>query len=111
MYYYRLVQTDFEQQSEVVGEITALCDFGPEKVFTLYPNPTRDNVTVEYTAFVEEELQLSLYTATGMLMRIFNLKSVVGLNKHTLTVGDLAPGTYYLFVAGSNETYKLVIVR
>ena len=111
MYYYRLVQTDFEQQSEVVGNITALCDFGPEKVFTLYPNPTRDNVTVEYTAFVEEELQLSLYTATGMLMRIFNLKSVVGLNKHMLTVGDLAPGTYYLFVAGNNETYKLVIVR
>jgi hypothetical protein len=66
-----------------------------EHLFSLYPNPTRDLVTINHPAGVP---WIELYSSTGQ--RIGRTLVPLGSTRTTLTLSQLAPGTY-LVRAGS----------
>jgi hypothetical protein len=76
----------------------SLEDYANDYVFTLYPNPTQEFVTVESTK--EDEMQVHLYDANGKAIMV----SSVFQQKITLDLQTLAAGSYVLMVTKKSGT-------
>jgi hypothetical protein len=76
----------------------SLEDYANDYVFTLYPNPTQEFVTVESTK--EDDMQVHVYDANGKSI----LVSSVFQQKITLDLQTLAAGSYVLMVTKKSGT-------
>lgn len=79
----------------------------------IYPNPTRWNseVTLEFNAYDNENIQVELFDGTGRLVLSSNIDAVTGMNKQKISVADIPAGVYILNVSNEKEsvTQKLII--
>ena len=65
--------------------------------FELYPNPTRDMVNIRYN--VNDYCLLEIYDATSRKLKVLQMPA--GTQKTTISVSELAPGSYtYKFIVG-----------
>lgn len=75
-------------------------------------NPFRDNLDIEISSNVAEQVQIQVYDLNG---KIFNNESVQleeGINQVNITqMNHLASGVYLLSVSGKNNTHKAKIVK
>ncbi len=88
----------------------------PEKQdlqYSFYPNPARNEVTLEITAFEESPFSLSITGIDGSKLLEAEHHLINGHNKFVIDVTDLVPGSYVLqWLSGSQtQTDKLIIVR
>lgn len=91
----------------VVGfanEVISVEEQEKEALFTLYPNPAHQNITVNSGS--AETLQLTIYSVNGAILRQFE---VVG--KTDFYVGDLPAGMYYYVATGATANYQGQLVR
>ncbi|OWY22028.1 T9SS C-terminal target domain-containing protein [Sphingobacteriales bacterium UPWRP_1] len=70
----------------------------------LYPNPARQNVTLDYASATEQEITISLYDLNGRLVLQQNAHVYDGSNLIAIDISLLVPGFY--MVETGNETQR-----
>jgi len=77
---------------------------GQSYSFTVYPNPTRDNVRLRIVVGGSETFKYQLYDITGMIKQENNLDETVTL----IQMKHLAPSLYFLKIKKENFTVTLL---
>ncbi len=103
--YYRLVQTDFNGNSET---------FRAEKIYmktyrySIYPNPVSDNLTVLFDE--EQEPKIAMYNLTGSIMKV---PVTIENDIARIVTTNLSPGIYYLSIAFNDciNKEKIIVTR
>jgi hypothetical protein len=72
---------------------------------TLFPNPVVNDVNVNITLQKETQLQLSVFSADGKIIRNQTVNAMEGLNNFSMNLSDLSAGAYLLVL--SDDTKKL----
>jgi len=79
--------------------------------FSVFPNPTTDNITIYYPSNQNAELSMEIFDAIGKQI----LRKAFVFNKnnsgYTINISDVAKGTYFLKLTaknGDSETVKLI---
>ncbi|MBL0052516.1 MAG: T9SS type A sorting domain-containing protein [Bacteroidetes bacterium] len=78
---------------------------------SLYPNPGKGRITLQYESYTDGEMEMSLYELTGKIIFNKKLVSAYGNNKHEIDFANLSSGIYLvqLKVDGTNKWMKLII--
>lgn len=69
---------------------------------TLFPNPTKDKVTVELNSATDSKMTLSVIDVTGRTVLANPIGVAQGINDNELDVSHLAPGMYLVLVKAEN---------
>lgn len=80
--------------------------------FLLYPNPARNQFSVEFSSTTNTPISLSISNEVGSVVFIQNFIPIIGSQKVTVNSLNLAPGTYLLSLIQGVKivTKKLVII-
>ena len=79
----------------------------------IYPNPTSGKVYINFNSLKSDEVQFSIYSASGKLVHTFNKKEVkIGDNniQFDLHLIDIATGYYFLKIEGQNNNATLPVI-
>jgi len=83
-------------------------------MLNIYPNPGNRVFTVKYAISCETPVNLSLYDATGRLVRVLvNEIQKSGSYQRILDLSSLAQGVYFVMLNADNQTtvQKLIVLR
>ncbi|PXY45107.1 hypothetical protein DMB68_10410 [Flavobacterium hydrophilum] len=102
--------TNWSKIKETSTTYSTSCSLGIEdSVFdkvTLYPNPTKDEVTIANISLEKA----TVYNTLGQLVKSFNLNS--GDSNNTISLSDLPKGVYYVYLINKDDaTVKKVIIE
>ncbi len=78
----------------LVEVATGVEDFAFEELVTMYPNPATDIVSLNFSEFVKESAQVSVYDNTGRLVASETYAGAQLRANNNLNVADFAPGVY-----------------
>lgn len=112
--YYRLVQVDFDGESEIYGPIAVTCESTEGNSMTVFPNPTKADFTVEITSTSSVTgATLQLTDLTGKVIASRQVDLVAGNNQLLFSDLDLQMGTYIIRIQSELEIrpVKLVVNR
>ena len=70
----------------------------------IYPNPTQDNLNINYLAKNVTNATYTIYNAQGTIVLSNNQTLVTGINKHTIDTKYLAKGMYFITISTPDET-------
>jgi hypothetical protein len=102
--YYKLEQVDNDGRKTLAG--IRLVNFARASSITLYPNPVRNNLVVEFTEGLYDRIQLT--DLSGRVLKVF----VQGKtnSRQEINMSTLASGNYFLVFIGNNkmDTRKVV---
>ena len=103
--YYRLAQSDRDGKI-TYSDIRSLVFDGNNRAIIISPNPAKDKIIVQL-AGNKDEVQIDLLNTSGQKLATYNVKQ----EKNKIDLPVLAPGVYYIRVAGPNNTgiKKLII--
>jgi Tfp pilus assembly ATPase PilU len=78
---------------------------------TVYPNPARENVTVQFNSTTESNYTIQLTDITGRVVYAYSGDAQIGLNSREINLSEVQSGVYLVKIksAGYNETTRLVI--
>jgi trimeric autotransporter adhesin len=79
--------------------------------WSLYPNPCRGNVTIEFQCEKSQEVMLTAYNAQGKKILEKTINAITGLNSLSVELGQQPAGLYYLELKGDGfkQFGKLII--
>lgn len=103
--YYRIGQTDLDGRISYF-EVRSIVFDGNNRMITISPNPAKDKIVVQLKGN-REVIQIDLLSTTGQKLATYNVKQ----EKNQIDLPVLAPGVYYIRVAGPVNTgmKKLII--
>ncbi|MEO7316969.1 MAG: T9SS type A sorting domain-containing protein, partial [Ginsengibacter sp.] len=103
--YYRIGQLDRDGKI-TYSNIRSLVFDGNSRTISISPNPAKDKIVVSI-AGNEDAVQIDLLSTSGQKLATYT----VNQEKNKIDLPDLAPGVYYIRVAGPNNTgiKKLII--
>ena len=108
----RLDELTNAPKSDVVG-IASESEQPQNFSFSLFPNPTNGFVTVDYTMFIDAQINIGLYNMFGQMVKLIvpQQNQKAGTYSVQISVGDLAVCTYIINVSSGNqiEAKQLVI--
>jgi len=82
--------------------------------YTLYPNPTTGNYTLQFEQLVTEETRIQITDLNGVLIKpIYNGILEQGNKTYEINTNGLSNGTYYVQILSShqNKLLKLIILK
>ena len=82
----------------------------PNSSFSLYPNPTQDNVTLDLSALNESRVEVRVYDMTGRVALAIPYTTISGTKQLSLSTSGLAAGVYTVEVTG-NASYVRKLVK
>jgi len=103
--YYRLKQTDRDGKFSY-SSVVVLQGVKGFYLSSLYPNPTRDALSLAITCENAEKATINIIDMTGKLIKQIAVGLSTGENNFSLNVGSLAAGDYTLQVINSNMEIK-----
>lgn len=107
MNWYRLKQTDLDDQSKFSNVLSILIDNGQNSAY-LYPVPAKDQLTVHFGSVVSNT-RIELLTAD---MRILRQEAVSNLTiKKDISVSGLPAGIYFVRVSGPSGSRLLRFIK
>jgi hypothetical protein len=77
--------------------------------FSIYPNPAKENFTLELTASEKSEMEMTIYNMNGAIVIAKNVKLLEGNNVINEDISSLASGIY--FVRFNNPTNNETITK
>ncbi len=82
-----------------------------QELFNLYPNPvfSGGEMTLDLRSATEEEVKISIASATGQIVFTQNAQLREGLNSLSIKPGDLSAGAYFIQISGTNEAIPFVV--
>lgn len=69
----------------------------------LFPNPVRDNMTIQFEALETEVADILIITITGQIVNRLPTDIKKGNNAIQININDLSPGTYILTIEGKES--------
>lgn len=112
-YYYRLNQWDIDGRSKYSVVVTAVIGGKGEYVLGQnYPNPFRNETTIQYSLPQAGKVSLTLFDISGRIVRtLVNGSKEAGTHAVSFTTGNLTSGIYYyrLQVGDFSDVKKLTI--
>ncbi|MBL4707791.1 MAG: T9SS type A sorting domain-containing protein [Flavobacteriales bacterium] len=90
-------------------QVTGLFEVNPKREFSfgVYPNPARENITVEFKKEIPLNSTLMIFNVNGQKVKEFtNLNSI-----QTINISDLPKGIYFVTLATAEELFskKLIV--
>ena len=82
--------------------------------FSIYPNPVRDNFTIEFEISKPKQMQISLYNVRGERVRsIYNGFNNNGKNSFIIETDNLLSGVYFIRIDNrdANLTRKILVIK
>ncbi|CAN5404057.1 hypothetical protein BH10BAC1_BH10BAC1_05250 [soil metagenome] len=84
--------------------------------FSIYPNPTKGNATIEYNLLTDATVSLSIYSVLGVkVSELVNSEQKAGAYKYTVNSNDahLDAGVYFiaLITDGKTSVQRLIITK
>lgn len=79
----------------------------------MYPNPTSDQTTLEFTTSNNKEVKVEVYNSMGQLISSDDLGSLSeGIHKHTINTSKYKAGVYFvtLHVGTEQSTQRLMVI-
>jgi hypothetical protein len=105
-YYYRLNQTDFDGRSKYSVIVSAV--IGGKGEYALgqnYPNPFRNETTIQYTIPRSEQVNISLFDMSGRTIKVLvNASKEAGTHAISFHTGTLTKGIYYYRIQAGDFT-------
>ncbi len=85
-------------------------EFEKAILLSIYPNPTSNDVTMEYLLQKPENVKINLMNIAGQLIYAEHINALAGKNKMTISLAEQAAGIYYLQIITNENlvTKKLV---
>lgn len=82
-------------------------------IFRIYPNPTSDEATIEFTAPRKEDIKIYLFNANGEIIATYDHAAVSGLNTKVVDTFHLSSGVYVVSIQMGEElvTGRLVKMK
>ena len=77
---------------------------------TVFPNPSKGNVSVNYYSIHNGSVQLQVFDAGGKLVLSKKVAAVSGTNIFSLTLGHLANGTYFLDIGSPESHFRSLVI-
>src|SRR6218665_2150210 len=77
---------------------------------SINPNPTKDNTTVNFSVAQNENVTIEIYSVSGAKLATTTFQANTGSNAATLNLTGYQAGTYFVKVASSNSTSKMIPV-
>ena len=85
-------------------------EFEKAILLSIYPNPTSNDVTMEYLLQKPENVKINLMNIAGQLIYAEHINALVGKNKMTISLAEQAAGIYYLqIITNENLVTKKVV--
>jgi hypothetical protein len=108
--YYRLRQTDYDGNYSF-SEIMRI-NFIRETATNIAPNPVTEekNLMLSFESPANDELNISIHNALGILIYTFSVPAVIGENNIPLKVPFLNNGMYFVDIKSSAETETLKLL-
>ena len=96
--YYRLKEIDIN--GFVTYSPIAIVRFDAALTAMVFPNPASSEVYVQLQSPTAKQAAIGLYDTRGQLMLSKEVRLAAGANQFTLAIEGLAPGLYYVRIAG-----------
>lgn len=109
--YYRLNQVDQNGTHKIYGPISAICIEIKDFTAEVYPNPTKDDFTLEITNSTSQYIQLQIIGNDGIVMYQATRLLDTGTTILPMNNEQLKAGVYTLQIKGENtlKTIKLLV--
>jgi hypothetical protein len=109
--YYRLRMVDLDGTFAYSNIVYLEHRKGKLGIANLYPNPTLDNVTIEYETEDATAVTFTIFDALGQQVAVEKVTPKKGANVHTLSLNDLAAGMYMIAIdtEGSKRVVRKVV--
>ena len=109
--YYRLRQIDLDGKSTYSKQIDLVVNTNGN-VVNVYPNPAKDNVSIEYTSNNNASLSLQVIDMSGRIIKQVQAKIASGNNAILLPLDGVSAGMYQLQLIENNRlSYVQKIVK
>jgi hypothetical protein len=110
--YYRLIQVDFDGESETYGPLSSNCEAINAFELVIAPNPSAGKFTIKVDTKRSQEMDVHIYHTDGKEVANEIISATEGTSLHYLNMEDLASGIYTLFVQhiGGTISRKIVIL-
>lgn len=108
--YYRLLQVDKDGKSTYSSTVILNTNKQNAEVFTVYPNPVKQQATVNITSNTEERVTLQVFNTLGKLVLSKNVQLFSGNQSINLDMKQLPAGVYSISLIGNDRviTQKLI---
>lgn len=89
-------------------------DDGPivnQELFNLYPNPVLSGgeMTLDLRSAIEEEVEITIASATGQIVFTQKMELREGLNSLSIVPGELSSGAYFIQISNSSEAIPFIV--
>lgn len=94
------------------GSVTGLTNLEQNNSnISVYPNPATENVTIELNIKTASALAIKLVDLTGKLIKEINVDKILGNDKISMSIMDVAKGSYFLKITTDSgmEVKKIMI--
>src|ERR1043165_4229513 len=107
VYYYRLVQVDFDGASKETQIVNASIN-GIETQTTLtefFPNPASSSTSIIINAAADQKFNVTLYNMTGQLLLQNEINAAAGSSRYNFSTGQLAQGNYKAVIKSDKQVF------
>lgn len=108
--YYRLKQTDFDGEFKYSALKTVTIKNGNED-FEVYPNPTKNNISVSFYAQSTNTITLNIMDATGRLILTYSMNPFINKNTVKFDVSNFSKGVYTIALFNDDQILKSKFIK
>ncbi|MGN6416753.1 MAG: T9SS type A sorting domain-containing protein [Pseudobacter sp.] len=109
--YYRLRIVDRYGNSVYSKTISVRSGNSGITLNNLYPNPVRDELTVDWTGTGSVKTQVSIRSLAGKILQTNTVTTVQGFNQFRLNTAQLSAGQYFLVLDYENDNIVEVFLK
>lgn len=110
-YYYRLLQKDFDGNSEYSAVVSAkLNETATVKWANLTPNPANHSSNLMVNVSAETTASVTITDINGRVLQHLQPKLFAGLNTIELNISSFSPGNYIVTISNESETISKQLV-
>jgi hypothetical protein len=101
--YYRLQQVDIDNHSSLNAKIVDIIWGSNGSTVSIYPNPTQDVLNIDLYTSKVQNTTVKVLDMSGRIVKQVQARSEAGMNKLSLSLGDIASGVYTVQVFENDQ--------